>query len=281
MNNELTPLNDLEKIAAYIAASGLFGIKTKEQAIILMLISQAEGKPAVLAAQDYDIIQGRPSKRAKAMQRDFQLAGGKILKKERSDTRACAVFSHPSCPEPIEVDWDLERAKKAGLLGKDMYGKYTRNMLWARVISEGVGASYPAATSGFYVPEEVREFKDITPHINGPHEDDPGEQVMEHEELVKTLDELKSEPPHKAAVRAFLGEDKPKDKDPILEMLKAAVKKIAKIRNVTDDEATISLFKDESGKMTFDKIDKLSTPKQLEKAKAALVLSSTIMIGGV
>ena len=35
---------DLERLAASIAQSGLFGIKTKDQAIALMMIAHAEGR---------------------------------------------------------------------------------------------------------------------------------------------------------------------------------------------------------------------------------------------
>ena len=39
----LVPYQDIEKMGERIAASGLFGIKTVEQAVALMLVAQAEG----------------------------------------------------------------------------------------------------------------------------------------------------------------------------------------------------------------------------------------------
>jgi hypothetical protein len=39
-----------------------------------------------------------------------------------------------------------------------MWKKYPRQMLRSRVVSEGVRTVYPNATSGLYVPEEVRDF---------------------------------------------------------------------------------------------------------------------------
>lgn len=53
----------------------------------------------------------------------------------------------------------MERAKLAGLGGKENWRKFPRQMLSARVISEGVAACYPMATSGLYVPEEVEDFE--------------------------------------------------------------------------------------------------------------------------
>lgn len=92
------------------------------------------------------------------MHRAFLDAGGKVEWHRRDDTGADATFSHPQ-GGTVRVAWDMERAKKAGLSGKDMYGKYTRQMFSARVISEGCRTVYPAATSGLYVPEEVRHFE--------------------------------------------------------------------------------------------------------------------------
>ena len=39
-----------------------------------------------------------------------------------------------------------------------MWHKYPRQMLRARVISEGIRAVYPGGCSGFYTPEEVADF---------------------------------------------------------------------------------------------------------------------------
>jgi hypothetical protein len=170
MANELTihSIPDVERMAIGIAKSGLFGIKTPEQAFALMMIAQAEGRHPAEAARDYDIIQGRPAKKADAMLRDFLSSGGKVQWHTLTDAKADATFSHPSGGE-LRIDWDMDRAKKAGLGGKDMWSKYPRQMLRSRVISEGVRSVCPSATSGMYVPEEVKDFddkptmKDVTP----------------------------------------------------------------------------------------------------------------------
>lgn len=158
---------DIEKMAQAIAKSNLFGIKTPEQAMALMLIAQAEGRHPVEAARDYNIIQGRPAKTSDAMLRDFLSSGGKVEWHELTNDKADATFEHPMGGK-VRIDWDMERAKKAGLGGKEMWTKYPRQMLRSRTISEGVRSVCPAATSGMYVPEEVKDFddrpmKDITP----------------------------------------------------------------------------------------------------------------------
>lgn len=154
-----TPLAEMERMAAAVAKSGLFGVKTPDQALALMLIADAEGMHPALAARDYDIIQGRPSKKAEAMLRDFQRAGGRVEWHTLTDDAAAATFTHES-GGTVRIDWDLKRAGTAGLAAKDMWKKYPRQMLRARVVSEGVRTVWPSATSGMYTPEEQH---DITP----------------------------------------------------------------------------------------------------------------------
>lgn len=158
---------DMEKMANAVAKSGLFGVKTPDQAMALMLIAHAEGMHPAIAARDYDIIQGKPAKKAEAMQRDFLKSGGRIKWKELSDTAAEAEFTHEAGGS-VSIRWDMDRAGKAGLSGKDMWKKFPRQMLRARCISEGVRTVNPMATSGMYAVEEVQDFapapmQDVTP----------------------------------------------------------------------------------------------------------------------
>ncbi len=165
MSNAMVPLGEIEKMAAAVAKSGLFGVKTPDQALALMLVAQAEGRHPALAARDYDIIQGKPAKKAEAMLRDFLESGGKVEWHKLDDTAADATFAHPSGGS-VRIEWTMKRAIAAGLGGKDMWKKYPRQMLRSRTVSEGIRTVCPMATSGMYVPEEVHDIvreKDITP----------------------------------------------------------------------------------------------------------------------
>src|SRR5215467_5647787 len=137
MANEVVPLPDMERMAVAIARSGLFGVRTPDQALALMLVSQSEGRHPALAARDYDIIQGRPTKKAEAMLRDFLDAGGRVQWHSLSDDIADATFSHPQV-SAVRITWDMARVQKAGLRGKDMYARFPRQMLRSRCVSEGV-----------------------------------------------------------------------------------------------------------------------------------------------
>ena len=160
--NAVVPYQDMERMALAVAKSRLFGMKTPEEALSLMLIAQAEGLHPATAARDFHVIQGRPCLKSDAMLARFQAAGGKVEWTEYTDKRVAGRFSHPQGGS-VEVDWTQERAKAAGLLNKDNWKSYPRQMLRARVISEGVRTVFPGANSGLYTVEEVTDTVDVTP----------------------------------------------------------------------------------------------------------------------
>lgn len=149
----------MQTMAKSVAESNLFGIKTPQQAMALMLIAQAEGTHPALAARDFHIIQGRPALKADAMLARFQNAGGVVEWQDYTDAKVSGRFSHPSAsPKPVLIEWTLEQAKRIGLAGKDNWKNYPRAMLRARVISEGVRTVYPGIAVGLYTVEEVQDM---------------------------------------------------------------------------------------------------------------------------
>jgi hypothetical protein len=162
MSNELVPIGDIERMASAIAKSNLFGMKTPEQAVALMLIAQAEGMHPAIAARDYHVIQGRPALKADAMLARFQTAGGKVNWTSYTDENVTGVFSHPAGGS-VEIVWTMKQAKSIGLGGKDNWKNYPRAMLRARCISEGIRTVYPACVAGVYTPEEVQDFEPSKP----------------------------------------------------------------------------------------------------------------------
>lgn len=153
----IVPMADLERMADAIAKSGLFGVKSPVQALALMLIAQAEGSHPATAARDYHIIDGRPALKADAMLARYLSSGGKVQWHEHTDAKVSATFAHPA-GGTLKIDWDMARAKAAGMGGKPMWTKYPRQMLRARVISEGIRATNPGVAVGIYTPEEVQDF---------------------------------------------------------------------------------------------------------------------------
>ena len=156
-NEVMVPLEQIGMMAKAVSDSGLFGIKSESAAFSLMCIAQADGIPPIKAAVQYHIIDGKPSLKSEAMLARFQASGGSIRWKERTPQRCTLWLEHPKAGE-IEVTWDIERAKAAGLAGRTTWKAYPAQMMSARCISEGIRALYPACVGGFYTPEEVRDF---------------------------------------------------------------------------------------------------------------------------
>ena len=151
------PLTEMQEMAKIGVESNFFGIKKPTEALALMLIAQSEGKHPATVFSQYHVIQGRPALKSDAMLARFQQAGGKVEWHDHTNEKVSATFIHPQ-GGALTVDWDMPRAKEAGLTGKDNYKKFPRQMLRARVISEGVRAVYPGVLQGMYTPEEVGEF---------------------------------------------------------------------------------------------------------------------------
>lgn len=160
MSTELVPIAALERMAQAMTQSKLFGITSPDQALSLMLVAQAEGLHPATAARDYHIIQGRPALKADAMMARYLASGGRIEWHDHSDQKVSATFTHPQGGS-LRIEWDMERAKQAGLGGKEMWHKYPRQMLRARVISEGIRATNPGIAIGIYTPEEVQDMEPI------------------------------------------------------------------------------------------------------------------------
>lgn len=152
------PFEQQERMAETFAASGLFGVKTKQQALALILIGEAEGMPPALAVQEFDIIEGKPARKAERIQARFQLCGGKITWLAYENDCVEAKFEHPQ-GSTVVVKWTLEDAKRVQfykrdrdgnggkwytLLEKHNWKSFPRAMLRSRVIAEGARACYPA-----------------------------------------------------------------------------------------------------------------------------------------
>jgi hypothetical protein len=166
-NTQLTtqvniPLTEMQEMAKIGVESNFFGIKKPTEALALMLIAQSEGKHPATVFSQYHVIQGRPALKSDAMLARFQQAGGRVEWHTHTNEKVSATFIHPQGGS-LTVDWDMPRAKEAGLTGKDNYKKFPRQMLRARVISEGVRAVYPGVLQGMYTPEEVQEFDSPRP----------------------------------------------------------------------------------------------------------------------
>ena len=156
--SNIVPLADIQAMAEVAAGSRMFGFKNPQEAMAIMLLCQAEDLHPAIAMRDYHVIQGRPALKADAMLARFQQAGGAVQWKEYTDEKVTGLFSHPAGGS-LEVTWTLAKAKLIGIANKDNWKNYSRAMLRARCVSEGIRSVYPGCVVGVYTPEEVQDFE--------------------------------------------------------------------------------------------------------------------------
>ncbi len=164
MSTELVPYSDIEKMAGQVVQSRMFpGITTPQAAMTLMLLCQSEGLHPMQAMMRYHVIQGRPAMKADAMLAEFMRRGGTVKWKEWTNEACEAEFKSAGCPEGVSVRWTMDDAKRAGVTGNPTWTKYPRQMLKARVASDGVRMADPAVNQGRHTPEEVQDYVDEAP----------------------------------------------------------------------------------------------------------------------
>jgi hypothetical protein len=184
----LVPFEQQLQLADAFCRSGLFGVRTRDQAIALMAICEAEGLHPAKAVQEYHIIQGRPALKADAMLARFQAAGGKVKWTSMTDQRVAGEFSHPQGGS-VEIDWTIDMAKRAGLTKNPTWNQYPRAMLRARCISEGIRTVFPGVVVGTYTPEEVQDM-DPAPQAPraAPQPPQPAPEPQMVEEVAPPID---------------------------------------------------------------------------------------------
>lgn len=160
----VVPYSEVERMAVAVVSSKMFpGITTKESAVALMLLCQSEGLHPMQALTRYHIIQGRPAMKSDAMLAEFMRRGGMVDWKEWTNEVCEAVFVSKGCPSGVTVRWTIEDAKRAGVTSNPTWTKYPRQMLKARVASDGVRMADPAVNQGRHTPEEVEDFTEDNP----------------------------------------------------------------------------------------------------------------------
>lgn len=175
-------MTQAKDVAQALVKSELWPGANPNTILMLCYLAEAEGHHPAVVYRDYHIMQGKPSKKAEAILRDFSAAGGRVEWHMLDDTKADATFHHPS--GTVRIEWTMDRAAKAGLKTA-MWQKYPRQMLRSRCISEGVRSVCPAATSGLYEENEVADI--MAEQVPKAITQQPVEPGVEHETAVAPM----------------------------------------------------------------------------------------------
>jgi hypothetical protein len=128
----------ISQIAANIATTSLAGqYRGKPDEVTAVILAGHElGIQPMTSLKSIDVIQGQPALRAHAMRGLLQSKGHEIELVESDDTHCVMRGRRKGATDWQTVIWDIPRAQRLGLLGKDQWKKQPKTMLINRATGE-------------------------------------------------------------------------------------------------------------------------------------------------
>jgi hypothetical protein len=170
----------VKQMGLAILHSEMFGCTNASQGAVLALECMARRVPPMTLAERYHIIHGRLSMRADAMLSDFRTkCGGSHRIVERTADAAEIELTAAGQSHRFRLTWEDAKGEPFVYVGKEsivlekiqqgrwkdlmVKAKYATprarsQMLWARVVSDGVRAMAPEVVAGYYCPEEIDDL---------------------------------------------------------------------------------------------------------------------------
>ncbi len=185
------PITAIKVLGESITKSGLFKAQNIPQGEVFAMECLARRTPPLSLQEEYHVIPGVGVVR----KYDFMLArfnamGGKhkVVKRTEDEAAIELTFEGQTLVERLTWEeaqkekWPWTKEKKL----KDNWAtpRARRQMLWARVVTEGLRCLCPQSTGGYYSPEEFDQIVD-------------GDAETDHTDVV--VEEVKTTPPVTAA----------------------------------------------------------------------------------
>ena len=163
---QVADVTNVRALAKDLLDSGLFpGVRNIAGAVTVIQAGLELGIPPVAALNTMVVINGRLAMEAKALLAVAHNRAGVTWTVTKEGPEGCwMTFSRPGWPD-VEASFTAEEAKAAGLLGKQNWKLYERDMYFARTAGRGVRRIAPDSTLGLYAKEEML---DAPANINGP-----------------------------------------------------------------------------------------------------------------
>lgn len=170
-------MNDIAVMGNFVGQSRMFGAKNQAEGIMIVGICQQEGWSYADFMANFDIINGKLSKKPAAMLADYVAKGGSYeivqrdgegsiieFKKGKQKFRSECLWADAK-KEPLPYDCReadavamLSRGQVPPLKPKYATPRARMQMLWARCVSDGLRAFDSSCCKGIYTPEEVEDF---------------------------------------------------------------------------------------------------------------------------
>ncbi len=164
------------KMAQMLIKSGYVprDVNRPEQVLFLMLLGRDMGLSPVQSLRHVRMIQGKPELSADIQLGKFLESGGRFKWLKLTDNEAHLWLQSPSSLEPHVSTFNIEEAKRAGLMSNQTWQKYPKAMLRSRAITQGLKDIGFILGAGIYAPGEIGGSVVIDEHTG---EVLPGEYV--------------------------------------------------------------------------------------------------------
>lgn len=159
----------LQKVSDGLFKSGLFpNAKNTFGAYAIVQYGHELGIPPMMALKNINIISGQLACNAQLMLSMAMSRG--VTYKVLSETDKGATIEFKRGDIIYKATFDENDAKAAGLVGKDNWKKYARDMYFWRAAAKGIRRIAPDAVLGLYTKDEISngEIVDVTPKETTP-----------------------------------------------------------------------------------------------------------------
>lgn len=178
----LLPINNVQELqflGTVLSQSQLFGQSNPAEGLAIVAMCHQKRISWMDFMGNFHMIKGRVSKKADAILADFHMIGGTHIPISRTEEVAEAKFTVGKTSYTSKLTWEeckhepfiyqgkeedviklLEAGNMDALKIKAKYRtpRARKQMLWARVVSDGVRVLAPECCRGIYTPEEVGDF---------------------------------------------------------------------------------------------------------------------------
>jgi len=163
----ISSLDDVQRVAKLLAMSNYFDAKAAQGELAIaqlatkILAGREMGYGPFASVQGIHVIQGKPVVSANLMAAAVKRSGRYDYRVRRLDNDGCEIEFLQRNGDKLESvgksAFTRDDAKAAGLIGKDNWSKFARNMFFARALSNGIRWFCPDVFDGSaaYTPDEL------------------------------------------------------------------------------------------------------------------------------
>lgn len=151
-------LSETMTLGDIFVKSGMFpDIKAQAQAVVKILAGRELGLSPLESMTNIYIVNGKVALQAKVIAALIKKSGKYDYQIEKQDNEECVIAFYQNNGKRIELGkstFSIKDAAKAGIVNKDSWKNYPKNMLFARALSNGARFYCPDVYSA-YTPEEL------------------------------------------------------------------------------------------------------------------------------